>query len=101
MSVTDPLPYEDAEELARTLRSVPGVADLHSGTFGEASLLYPGQRVRGLRLREGSHLEVHLVADLDATANLHHLAEEVRRVAHRATGFAVDVVIADAASPAA
>ncbi|KQB84330.1 hypothetical protein [Corynebacterium oculi] len=99
MPVTDPLSYEDAERLAAALRSVPGVADLHAGAFGEASLLYPGKRVRGLRLREESRLEVHLVADLDAASDLHRLAEEVRSTAQAATGFTVDVIVADAVSP--
>ena len=95
MSVTDPLPYEEAEELVRTLCALPGVADLHAGTFGEASLLYPGKRVRGLRLREGNRVEVHLVADLSATSNLHNLAESVRRTVTTSTGLPTDVVIAD------
>lgn len=101
MSVSDPLPYEEAEQLVATVRAVPGVADLHSGTFGEAALLYPGKRVRGLRLREESRLEVHLVADLDAAADLHSLAQDVRRVVERATGLTVDVIIADATATTA
>ncbi|WPF66472.1 MULTISPECIES: hypothetical protein [unclassified Corynebacterium] len=96
MPVSDPLSYEDAEQLVQTVRAITGVADIHAGTFGEASLLYPGQRVRGLRLREDSRLEVHIVADLDAASDLHGLAENVRRTVHAATGFTVDVFIADA-----
>ncbi|MBC3186052.1 hypothetical protein H7347_05595 [Corynebacterium sp. zg-331] len=94
--MSDSLPYEDAEKLVRMVCALPGVADLHAGTFGEVSLLYPGRRVRGLRLREGTHLEVHLVADLAAAPDLHDLAREVRRAVQSATGFTVDVIIADA-----
>lgn len=101
MPVSDPLSHEDAEQLVRTVRALTGVADMHAGTFGEASLLYPGQRVRGLRLREDSRLEVHIVADLNAASDLHSLADDVRRTVHGATGLTVDVIIADAVTAVA
>ncbi|WP_342319001.1 hypothetical protein [Corynebacterium mayonis] len=80
--------------------SVPGVASLHAGRYGEVAVLLPGTRVMGLRRvsRAGEDgLEVHLVAQYKASRNMHDVADEVRTVVSEATGLPfVDVVVADA-----
>lgn len=104
MAIIDPIPQEDAEELSARVQGVEGVAGLHAGTFGEASLLYPGARVKGLKLSgpEGQErLEVYLVADLSRTDSLANLASRVRdALAGRTEGRPVDVIVADAVAQA-
>lgn len=51
---------EPADEVARAVRGVPGVASLHTGTFGEVATYLPGRRVEGVRLRDDT-AEVHVV----------------------------------------
>lgn len=101
MAILDPIPREQAEDILARVREVPGVADMHGGAYGEASLLYPGARVRGLRIDTdddgNERLEAHIVADLDATGSLGDLASRVRdAAAARAGDRPVDVIIADA-----
>lgn len=93
----DPLPREIADKLSQGLRSIPGVAALHPGRFGEVALLYPRHRVRGLSM-SGGRLGVHIIVNLAALRPLPELADEVRATATKAIpNIPVDVYIADAA----
>ncbi|WP_235922921.1 hypothetical protein [Corynebacterium lizhenjunii] len=96
----------EAAHLVRdAVLAVPGVAELHGGSFGEVALLFPGQRVTGLRpvsARDDSHLEVHVTVAFDPTGgsqapNLQELAADVQRAAAQACPELerVDVIIAD------
>lgn len=104
MAIIDPIPREEAEALSARVQGVEGVAGLHAGAFGEASLLYPGARVKGLTLSgpEGQErLEVHLIADLSRTDSLNSLAGRVRdALAGHTAGRTVDVIVADAVAQA-
>lgn len=98
MDHSDPIPAPVAHAIADEVSRVPGVARLHPGDYGEVALLFPGERVPGLRLL-GRHLQVHLVIDLDAlgpTADLAVVAEHVRGAARSHTDLPVDVILADA-----
>lgn len=48
-----------ADLVAAAALSVPGVAGLHSGSFGEVATYLPGRRVNGVRLLEDV-TEVHV-----------------------------------------
>jgi hypothetical protein len=107
-SVDDPVSHDAARHVETAVLALPGVAGLSSGEFSEIALLYPGARVRGLRLSDPGvvpRLEVHVVVDLRAAGNLHELSERVRAAAAAHVRFPVDVIVADAvdgpASPAA
>ncbi|WP_394284113.1 hypothetical protein [Corynebacterium sp.] len=95
----DPIAQESARRVEAAVLALPGVAGLSSGELSEVALLYPGARVRGLRLsRSGSvpRLEVHVVADLRTAGDLYELSERVRAAAAAHVRFPVDVIVADA-----
>lgn len=97
MAAHEQLSVDQAEALVQRITAIPGVADMHSGRFGEVALYYPRTRVRGLKQSTGENprFEVHIVADLSAQPQLYDLAEEVRTVAAQAQPLPVDVTIAD------
>lgn len=98
MDTSDPIPVEQARAIVTDVESIKGVAELHPGDFGEAALLYPGERIHGLRLH-GGRLEVRIVVDLqalDSKLSLDELATAVRFAVQPRTDFPVDVVVADA-----
>lgn len=98
MAYSDPIPLEVAHRIVAEVSAVAGVASLHPGDFGETALLFPGERVHGLRLRE-NRLEVHVVVDLSTLpprTDLQSFAEIVRLAVAPLTSFPVDVVLADA-----
>lgn len=49
-----------ADAVAAAVRAVPGVVDLHAGTFGEVATYLPGRRVTGVRVRDDG-VAVHVV----------------------------------------
>jgi len=87
-----------ADRVAVAVGSVPGVAELHPGRFGEAATHLPGRRVRGVQLRP-DRVEVHVAlywgADVLATA------DEVRAAAMSVAGRPVDVTVQDVLPPGA
>lgn len=90
-----------ATRIKEAVVALDGVADLSSGSFGEVSVLYPGQRVTGIRKpspREDTAIEVHAIVDVSAGKVLQVLADDIRRAAHAACPelARVDVVFADA-----
>lgn len=96
------LEVADARSIASKVAEVHGVAALHHGRFGEVALLYPGERVSGLRRvsRAGElHIEIHVIADFSAGVNLYDLASDIRDVAQKACSIEigrVDVIFSDA-----
>ncbi|MCK7637505.1 hypothetical protein [Corynebacterium pygosceleis] len=98
----DPISLEQAETLRDEILSLPGVAGMHGGQFGEVAMLYPGTRVRGLHLftprgrPDETRMEVHLIADLSQLPDLGELAEKVRTVTERYVTEPVDVFFSDA-----
>lgn len=61
--MTDPQRTDDvpalADAIAAAVTAVEGVADLHSGMFGEAATYLPGRRVAGIRLSD-DETEIHI-----------------------------------------
>lgn len=96
------LEVADARSIASKVKDVHGVAGLHAGRFGEVALLYPGERISGLRRVSGAgelHIEIHITADFAAGVNLHGLASDIRVVAQKACSIdlgRVDVIFSDA-----
>ncbi|MGB7508300.1 MAG: hypothetical protein WA965_23035, partial [Mycobacterium sp.] len=50
---------EPADTVAAIVRAVPGVAELHSGMFGEVGTYLPGRRVPGIRIGDDT-IDVHI-----------------------------------------
>ncbi|MCJ0903943.1 Asp23/Gls24 family envelope stress response protein [Rhodococcus sp. ARC_M6] len=75
-----------AQTVADTALSVPGVAELHGGQFGEVGTYLPGKRITGVVLDETS-CAVHI--SVKYPANVLTVAEQVRQ----AVGQVVDVPI--------
>lgn len=87
-----------ADQVASAVLSVPGVASLHSGMFGEAATYLPGRRVQGVQLRAEAtevHLTVEWGADIAATA------DRIRAVVEPLVGNQVHVTVQDLADPTA
>jgi len=72
-----------AESIAAAATSVPGVASLSGGKFGQIATYAPGQKVNGVRFA-GDDVEVHVVAEW--VASLPRLAEDVRAALEPLTG---------------
>ena len=95
MSAATPAPVEPADRIAAAVRSVPGVADLHPGMFGEVGTYLPGRRVAGVRIR-GDVVEVHISVVFNAAVR--DTAAAVRSaVAALMPGVSVDVIVEDVA----
>lgn len=68
----------DAERIRAAVLATDGVAELHSGAFGEIATYLPGGRVAGIRV-DRSDIEVHIVVYLEA--DIRDVAENVRGAA--------------------
>lgn len=89
------IPVDQARAIERAVTSISGVDSLHPGRFGEVALLYPGERVRGLKVN-CDRLEVHLTVSASLlTSTLDVLADQVRVTAQDFTDLTVDVHIND------
>ncbi|OFK60539.1 MULTISPECIES: hypothetical protein [unclassified Corynebacterium] len=90
-----------ATSIAAAVTDLRGVAKLSPGRFGEVALLFPGERVHGIRRpnpQDDTHLELHIVVDVSAGVPLAELGD-VTRTTVRTTWPAVrrvDVVFDDA-----
>lgn len=83
----------EAMSLVGDILSIPGVASMHRGQFGEVALLFPGERVPGIRCSDG-RVSVHVVAKRDA-GDLHALADAIRTRTTAHTDAPIDVHIGD------
>jgi len=82
-----------AEAIAAAATSVPGVARLAGGKFGQIATYAPGRKVNGVRFT-GDAVEVHVVAEW--VASLPQLADEVRAAVDPLTaGRSVSVFVDD------
>ncbi len=81
-----------AEAVARAVRAVDGVVDLHAGALGETVTLLPGRRVPGVRLRDDD-TEVHVA--VAHGADLRGVADAVRRAVREVRALPVTVVVED------
>ena len=87
-----PRPDDLADRVAAAVRTVPGVADLHTGTFGEVGTHLPGRRVDGVQIRT-DHCAVHVV--LYWGSPVLETADRVRSTVSRLVGTRVDVTVED------
>ena len=82
-----------AEAIAAATTSVPGVARLAGGKFGQIATYAPGRKVNGVRFT-GDAVEVHVVAEW--VASLPQLADDVRAAVDTLTaGRSVSVFVDD------
>ena len=82
-----------AEAIAAAVTSVPGVARLASGKFGQIATYAPGRKVNGIRFA-GDDVEVHVVAEW--VESLRQLADDVRAAVDTlGTGRSVSVFVDD------
>lgn len=83
---------ELADLVAAAALSVPGVAGLHTGSFGEVATYLPGRRVNGVRLREeATEVHVTLVYGVPVLVT----AEKVRSAVTALVATPVEVSIED------
>jgi hypothetical protein len=85
-----------ADAVAAAARAVPGVADLHTGAFGEVATYLPGRRVNGVRLRDDV-TEIHVV--LTWGSPLLVTADRVRAAVAALVTTAVEVTVEDVVGP--
>ncbi|WP_075724675.1 hypothetical protein [Corynebacterium aquilae] len=88
--------HDEAQALVERICGVDGVAGMHRGRFGEVAMLFPGDRVGGIRLIDDV-LDVHVVADTSAKRNLFEVAADVEAAARAAGASNVLVTFGDAA----
>jgi len=87
---------DTADEVAALVLSVPGVAGLHAGRFGEVATYLPGRRVTGVKLGE-EVAEVHVVLRFDAP--LRTVAQQIHAVLATVVTVPVQVFVEDLAAP--
>lgn len=85
-------PGDLADRVAAAVRTVHGVADLHTGAFGEVATHLPGRRVEGVQIRT-DHCAVHVV--LYWGSPVLETADRVRTAVQPLVGTRVDVTIQD------
>ncbi|MFY0407966.1 hypothetical protein [Solicola sp. PLA-1-18] len=81
-----------ADAIVESVRSVPGVAGLHGGAFGEVATYLPGRRVTGVRLTPAG-VEVHIL--VFSSSAVVPTAEAVRRTVRALVPGQVDVTVQD------
>lgn len=87
---------ELAGRVAAAVLTVPGVADLHTGTYGEVATYLPGRRVNGIRLRDDV-AEVHVV--LVYGVPVLRTADAIRRTVEPLVATPVHVAVEDVVDP--
>lgn len=87
---------EPADIVAAAVTSVPGVAALHAGMFGEVGTYLPGRRVPGVRLSDGV-TDVHVT--LFFGSPVRETAARVREVVTSVVGGTVNVTVEDVVAP--
>lgn len=85
-----------ADRVRAAVLALPGVSDLHPGSFGEVATYAAGRRIVGVRVRP-ARAEVHVVAAWSAPVL--ETADVVRRTVEPITGTPVDVYVDDVAAP--
>jgi len=83
---------QQVDSVERATLGVPGVVQLHGGSFGEVATYLPGRQVRGVRLG-AERTEVHVVVRSDAP--LTETATAVREAVGPIVSNPVDVFIED------
>lgn len=85
-----------ADVVAQEVLTVPGVANLHPGMFGEVATYLPGRRVHGVQIHDDV-TQVHVVlywgSDIGATAQV------IKSTTQPLVGTPVDVTVQDLVDP--
>lgn len=81
-----------ADRVAAATRSVPGVAGLHPGAYGEVATYLPGRRITGVRVGD-DRTEVHVIVRFGVPVLA--TADAVRAAVLPLVGTRVDVGIED------
>lgn len=89
---------EPEDVVAAAVQSVPGVAGLHAGMFGEVGTYLPGRRVPGIRIGDGV-TEIHVTLFFGAAVR--ETAARVREVVAGVVGGTVNVTVEDVIAPSA
>ncbi|MEP6630358.1 MAG: hypothetical protein ABJA89_07790 [Lapillicoccus sp.] len=87
-----------ADRVHDAVLALPGVSDLHPGSFGEVATYAAGRRVVGVRVRP-ARTEIHVVTAWGSPVL--ETADAVRRTVETLTGTPVDVFVEDVAAPPA
>ena len=87
-----------ADRVHDAVLALPGVSDLHPGSFGEVATYAAGRRVVGVRVRP-ARTEIHVVTAW--ASPVLETADAVRRTVEAITGTPVDVFVEDVAAPPA
>ena len=80
------LEVSHAHAIAEAVQKLNGVAGLDGGRYGSVNLLFPGERVSGMRRpdpRDDRHLQINVRVDISAQPDLYRLAEEIRSTARK------------------
>lgn len=93
---SEPAGGQPAERVAEIVLAVPGVAGLSSGAFGDLATYLPGQRLAGVRQRQG-RIEIGIVLQWGASAA--PVVRTVRQAVLDEIGGPVDITISDVAAP--
>jgi uncharacterized alkaline shock family protein YloU len=97
MTAGTPAPVELADRIVAAVRTVPEVADLHPGMFGEVGTYLPGRKVPGVRITDDA-VEVHLTVVFNASVR--NTAAAVRSaIAAQVPGATVNVTVEDVVPP--
>lgn len=89
---------DDADRIAARVLTVPGVAGLHGGRFGEVATYLPGRRVLGVALTEAT-CAIHLVVAYPN--NVCDVAHAVRVAITTLVSVPVTITVEDVAAPSA
>ena len=87
---------EPADVVAAAVTSVPGVAGLHAGMFGEVGTYLPGRRVAGIRIEDGV-TDVHVTLFFGTAVR--ETAAQIRNVVAGVIGGTVNVTVEDVVAP--
>lgn len=79
-------------QVADAVLSVPGVAGLHAGMFGEVGTYLPGEKIPGIRIGE-DRTAVHLA--ITGQLSVHHVASAVQAAVEKLVHGPVDVAVED------
>jgi len=90
-------PGELVDAVSAAVRTVPGVADLHAGVFGEVGTYLPGRRVAGITIGDGG-AEIHVA--LLVGYPVRETAAMVRAAVAPLTGGPVHVTVEDVVASA-
>jgi len=95
--VTQPTDAENLRAIAARIDVAASVAHRSGGVLGSAAAYLPGERIEGLKIRDGQRLEVHVTMKWGATAD--DIERDVLTAVDDLWQGPVDIVVDDIALP--